>query len=131
MKPVIVDSTIWIEFLRARTWTYRERMIALLEADAARLSSVSVAELLYGARGQREHHAIIDLSRGLTALSEPRDTWVTAGDIGRSWRSQGRTLSLVDCYLASLCRTYALPLWTDDRDFVPLAEAEEIRLYEP
>lgn len=106
-------------------------LAGLLTEGRACLAEPILAELLVGARGERERGVLLDLGASAPVLALDRPTWVAAGDLGHAWRTRGRTLSLVDCLIAALARREGLPVWTLDADFEPLAEGGELRLYAP
>lgn len=80
-------------------------MVDLLERDAASIIDPVVAELLYGARSERERSVILDLARGLRRPALQLETWVACGTLGRTWRQRGRTLSVIDGLLAAVAQT--------------------------
>lgn len=121
MPDVLVDSTVWVEFFRrghAPPW--RQALVALIERDALVVIDVIIAELLYGVRTTQERAAVLDLAGGTRSALVDRDTWIQSGDLGRLWRSRGRTLSLVDCMIATVAMRDGYALWTLDEDFAPL-----------
>lgn len=127
MSGVLVDTSVWVAFLRvgpAPTW--RDALVELLDRDQAVVLDPVVAELLVGARGERERATILALAQGVRRVSLDQASWVAAGDLGRLWRSRGRTLALVDCLLAAVAARDGLALWSLDRDFAPLFEAGDV-----
>ena len=126
---VLIDTSVWIEFFRNPRSELRSPMSHLMETGRVAIVDPIVTELLYGARGRRERDVILDLANGAERLELSGATWIAAGDLGKAWRSRGRTLSVVDCLLAAACREHSTPLWTLDRDFAVLAEEGEIELF--
>ena len=97
MADVLVDTSVWVSyFRRGPPPGWRPALIDLLERDAVVLVDPIVAELLYGARGERERGAVLDLGRGVRRATLDLDLWIASGDLGQAWRARGRTLSLVD-----------------------------------
>ena len=126
---VLVDTSVWIDFLCVGPSPHRQEVARLLRQGEAAYVDPIVAELVYGARGERERSVILDLA--VTARRFPLGSaaWLAAGDLGRRWRARGRTLSLVDRLLVAVCREHNVPLWTLDADFQPLATAGELTLH--
>lgn len=123
MADVLVDTTIWIQFFRRRSSPpWRAALIDLLERDRVVLVDPIVAELLYGVRTEAERQVILDLATGTRAAPVDQETWIASGDLGRAWRSRGRTLPLVDCVIATVAARDGLALWTEDDDFGPLVD---------
>lgn len=132
MPDVLVDTTVWIEFFRrTSTAPWRAVLVDLLERDAVVLVDPIVAELLYGVRTEPERAVVLDLAAGTRSLPVDLQTWIASGDLGRSWRSRGRTLSLVDCLLATVAMREGCPLWTLDEDFAPLVAVGELIRFQP
>lgn len=130
MAEVLVDTSVWVAFFRrdaAPPW--RPALLDLLERDAVVLVDPIVAELLYGTRGERERAVVLDLARGVRQASIDLDLWVATGDLGRTWRARGRTLSIVDCLIAAAALRDGLALWTLDEDFAPLFNDGALRRF--
>jgi predicted nucleic acid-binding protein len=92
-----------------------------VERDAVGVIEVIIAELLHGVRTAQERAAVLDLAGGTRSARVDRDTWIQSGDLGRLWRSRGRTLSLIDCMIATVAMRDGHELWTLDNDFAPIA----------
>ena len=122
MPDVLVDTTVWIDFFRkAAAPAWRSTLVDLLERDAVLLIDPIIAELLYGVRTDRERTVVLDLAGGTRTALVDRDTWIASGDLGRLWRGRGRSLSAVDCLIATVAMRERCALWTFDEDFGPLA----------
>ena len=128
---VLVDTSVWIDFLRNSRSKTRKTMNDLLASDRVATIEPIIAELLYGVRGEKKRKVVLDIAAGTRRLKLVTDTWIAAGDLGRAWRKKGRTLSVIDCVLAAASRMHSVPLWTLDRDFRPLKKAGEVRLFDP
>jgi predicted nucleic acid-binding protein len=132
MTEVLVDTTVWIDFFRrtaAPAW--RPTLVDLLERDAVVLIDPIIAELLYGVRTDQERAVVLDLAGGTRAARVDRDTWIASGDLGRLWRSRGRTLSLVDCVIATVAMRERCALWTLEEDFAPLVSDGSLLRFVP
>lgn len=131
-EQVLVDTSVWIPFFRRRDHPpWRGELAAMVAEARVAVAPVVLAELLYGAVTERERATIRDLAEGARIVEPDVDTWLAAGDLGRSLRSRGRTLSITDCVLAAVARREDLPLWTLDRDFDPLVEEGLIVAWRP
>lgn len=132
MADVLVDTSVWVAFLRRGTTpTWRPALIDLLERDAVVLVDPILTELIYGARGQRERAAILDLGRGVRRAALDLDLWIASGDLGQAWRARGRTLSVIDCLIAATAIRDELALWSLDEDFDPLVREGTLRRFTP
>ena len=131
-RDVLVDTSVWVDFFRrSANPQWRAVLQDLMERDAAIIIDPVIAELLYGTRGERERTVVLDLARSIRRAEVTVDTWIASGDLGRTWRIRGRTLSLVDCILVTVAQRDGLRLWTLDRDFEPLAQESGLDLFQP
>lgn len=127
---VLVDTSVWVDFLRARSDPpWRDHLAGLLRRDEVSIVAPVAAELLYGVRGERERRVVLELAGAVRHAPLDASTWLAAGDLGRSWRERGRTLSLVDALLVVVARRDGTPLWSLDGDFDALEQAGEVVRY--
>ncbi len=59
-----------------------------------------LAELLRGAKSGRAAAAVEGIPEAFTIIDQGPDTWVKAGKLSRRLRARGRTIHLIDCYIA-------------------------------
>jgi len=124
---VLVDTTVWIDLLRARTAAPVSLLKRLLQAGEAAIAPVILQELLQGASSPEN---FAELRRHFLALpilgSESQGaTHVAAAALYARCRWQGFTpRSPHDCLIAQLAVEHGVPLLHDDRDFESLARVE-------
>ncbi len=128
---MLVDSSAWIELLRATGSDVERRLAAAIEADEQLLSvGPIVLEILAGARD--ELHA--ERLRALLArcryvrLHEPSDHEAAAA-LYRACRRGGSTVRrLPDCLIAAIAMRVDVPLLHRDSDFEQIARHAPLRL---
>lgn len=121
---ILVDSSAWIEYLRATGSAVDRRLVTALEHDE-RLATTGlvVLEVLCGARDER--HAR-DLRRlldrcGFLPLDEPSDHEAAAA-LYRACRRAGATIRrLPDCLIAAVAIRNGVALLHQDADFEAIA----------
>jgi predicted nucleic acid-binding protein len=124
---VLVDTTVWIDWLRDRPTAAVARLRALLEDGQAALAPVILQELLQGSASVA---ALKTLQRRFSALPmlAPADTLnlhAEAGALYARCRWAGITpRSGHDCLIAALAIERRAPLLHDDRDFEAIARVE-------
>ncbi len=124
---ILVDTTVWIDWLRATPTPATGRLAALLEDGEAALAPVILQELLQGAASPR---ALLTLRRQFEALPMlmPRAgtaTYAEAGTLYARCRWQGVTpRSPHDCLIAQLAIERQVALLHDDRDFEQIARVQ-------
>jgi predicted nucleic acid-binding protein len=121
MKPVLVDTCAWIDFLRQPQGALGDRVAALLASDEAVLCGVMQAELLHGAKGRKEQAQLDFLLANVTCLDITAADWFAAGVVLRDTRAQGLQIPLSDALIATCARRHRVPVLTLDRHFQHLA----------
>jgi predicted nucleic acid-binding protein len=130
---ILVDSSAWIELLRATGSPADRRLTSAIEtADPLATTGVVLLEVLAGARD--EAHAD-DLRRLLgrcrfERLEEPSD-YEAAAALYRACRRAGATVRrLPDCLIAAVAIRLAVPLLHQDADFDAIAAHTSLAMAE-
>ena len=92
-------------------------MVALLQGGRACTCGVVLAELLAGARNDRDRQRIDTMFRGLPYLELNRASWLAAGALAANLRGQGVTLPLADVLIASAALEHGCHVYTMDMHF--------------
>ena len=124
---VLVDSTVWIDLLRASSNAAVERLRRLLTQGDACVAGVIVQELLQGAASAAHLERLQARFLALPQLpTRPHgQTHAAAGALYARCRWAGVTpRSSHDCLIAQLAIEHEVPLLHDDRDFEQLATVE-------
>jgi predicted nucleic acid-binding protein len=126
---VVVDSSVWIDFLAGKpTWQALNLRERLRRGEPIGLTDVVLTELLQGARDDRElarlenYLAVCEVAR-LESLEDFRLA-AALHRAGRLVRTPIRALT--GCLIAAVCIRERLPLLHDDRDFDYLASLSEL-----
>jgi len=118
---ILVDTSVWVDFLNSAGGPAGDELDRLIHANAPlALTGLVVTEVLQGLR--RDVEAVADLlSRW--PLIEPGGfgTYEAAATIFRQARVRGLALSTVDAVLAALALEYNAAFFTLDQDFERLA----------
>lgn len=124
---MLVDTTVWIDWLRLAKTRATAALAALLDDGDAAIAPVVLQELLQGASSPA---ALRTLRRRFSALPilVPADLLACharAGELYASCRWKGITpRSAHDCLIAVLAVEHGAPLLHDDRDFAQMAGVE-------
>lgn len=132
----LIDTSALIVFLRRQSLVGFEVVAAATEdrirAGGAILSSITVTELLVGARNVKAEVQVRNLLERLPAIAFDRELAVVAGRMGRAARATGRIVPLPDLAIAASAVWLGVPLLTLDSDFSRGVElAREAREGEP
>jgi predicted nucleic acid-binding protein len=128
---ILVDSSAWVEFLRATGSPAHLRLRSALEAeDDLASTDVVVMEILAGARDPRDRDRLRRLLLGLDFLPvEGLADYEQAAELYRLCRRGGETpRKLTDCLIAAVAIRHEAELLCADADFLAIARHTPLRL---
>jgi len=130
---ILVDTSAWVEFLRATGSPGHIRLRELLASgEALATTEPVVMEVLAGARDDAHMHRLRDvvLSQTLLPLDGLAD-FEDAAALYRRCRSAGATVrSLIDCVIATVAMKADAELLHTDRDYDTIAKHAPLRIAE-
>jgi predicted nucleic acid-binding protein len=120
---VLLDSSAWIEFLRATGSPTHLAVRTLVQAGSPMATCEPVImELLAGGRSDSHTAELERLLAGTTLLTTLPADWVDAARIYRSGRRQGVTVrKLMDCLIAAIALRAGESVLHHDADFDAIA----------
>jgi predicted nucleic acid-binding protein len=131
---ILVDSSAWLEFLRATGSRSHLRLrSALEEGEDLACTDVIAMEILAGARDGAHRDWLRRLLYGLEflAVAGPAD-YEHAAELYRLCRSHGETpRNLNDCLIAAVAIRSDAGLLCEDADFEVIARHSPLRLVSP
>ena len=121
---MIVDSSVWVEFLSRRPGVAAHALRSFLaNGGAVSLIPVIIQEVLQGAR-DAAHLAAMNRMLAVIPVCVPVDARASAREAGALYarcRWQGLTIrSPHDCLIAAIAIEFSQPVMTLDRDFFVL-----------
>ena len=127
---ILVDTSAWIEFLRATGSAHDQAVRAAIAAQSVLVPDVVRLELLAGAgsetRADEFSRMLASFASEATASPLDHDT---ASQLYRSARRSGHTVrSLFDCLVAAIALRVDAPVLARDRDFEALASVSQLVL---
>ncbi|QIM17748.1 PIN domain nuclease [Leucobacter coleopterorum] len=130
---ILVDSSVWIEYLRDSDDPVVDQLDRLLMEDAdVRITEPIIMELLAGATNPLLESRISQLTNGLRVI--PVDAaldYRSAAQLFVASLQNGHPLrGLSDCLIAAIAIRGDAMLFHRDRDFRYIAEVAPLRLYE-
>jgi predicted nucleic acid-binding protein len=128
---ILVDTSAWIDHLRAAETPVARRLWNLIEEDADLATTEPIVmELLAGADTAQRIDALERLTNGLPVLGvEPRVDFRQAAAVFLAVRRSGRTVrSLVDCLIAAVALRSNVPILHKDADFDAIAACLPLRV---
>ncbi len=121
-RLVLVDTSAWIEYFKKTSHPVTKEIESALVLNIAAACKLVFAELIQGARSEKEIDLILDLALVVKVLNESESTWREVGFLSRKLRKQGKTISLIDCYLAVLAKENKAVIITLDKHFPVIEE---------
>ena len=116
---VLVDSTVWIDFLRGRETEQTRKLEQILHnRDDLCCCGFVLAEVLQGIRDEKEYVATKRQLDGLVYLDDDRTTFELGATIYRELRRKGVTIrNSIDCLIAAVVVQHGVHLLENDRDY--------------
>jgi len=116
-KRVLVDTSVWVDYFRGGSAVLSEKVDRLLEGDDVCVPKIVLAELVQGAKSEREISIIEDFFDAFTIVDQGPETWQKAGKLSRQLKIKGKTIHLLDCYIAVIAQENACAILTLDDHF--------------
>ena len=119
---VLVDTTAWIDFFKARSSVHVTALENLIRnREDICICGIILTEVLQGIRDNAEFKKTRDLFNNLLFLPMPYHIFLKAAEIYRDLRRKGITIrKSVDCMIASVAIENKIPLLHNDKDFAAI-----------
>ena len=115
--PVVVDTSVWIEFLDRLNPLVRDELARLLLRNEVATCGLVVAELRRGARLPAQVREVFDTMEPLAYFEVDKNAWIHAGELAANAAARGYRLEIGDCVLAALALREGCSVYSLDRDF--------------
>lgn len=120
---IVVDSTVWIDFLKGRNAPHVRRLNASLGSTEIIVGDLMLCEVLQGLDSEREAREVETLLRRFEIVPMGGDAIaVAAAHNFRSLRRRGITVrKTIDMLIGTWCIENRRPLLHNGKDFRPMA----------
>ena len=124
----LIDSSLWIDFTRARSPCPLKQFIApfILSPDAALAEPIAYEVLRHAT--DEEARAIGSQFATLPLMPSPHNLWNDAAKLGQRCRKKGITAGSIDLLIVTVALHNGAELVTFDSDFQGIAKACDLRL---
>ena len=121
---IVVDSSVWIDFLNGRKAPHVERLRAVLGTDEIVVGDLMLCEVLQGLDSEQAARQVEALLRRFEIVSMAGEAIaVAAAGNFRSLRQRGITVrKTIDLLIGTWCIANRIPLLHNDGDFRPMAQ---------
>jgi len=113
---VIVDTSIWIEYLKNNHEIAPGLDEGLLAGNIYMVGPV-VSELLQGAKTENDYQSLSDTIDGVPFINAEFADWQLAGKLSFKMKKKGVTIAITDCVIAAIAINNGAAVYTLDQDF--------------
>lgn len=125
-KPVLVDTSCWIEYFNRPGAEAATAVEVLVCDDRAALTGVVLAELSQGVRTERELSELHAALGAVVWIEATRETYARAGKLAFELRRKGITAPITDCVIAAASESAGGCILTLDAHFQEIAEISSL-----
>ena len=120
---IVVDSSVWIDFLNGRNAPHVRRLRAILGSEEVIVGDLMLCEVLQGLDSEREAREVEELLQRFEIVPMAGEAIaVAAARNFRSLRKRGITVrKTIDLLIGTWCIENRRPLLHNDSDFHPMA----------
>jgi len=127
-NKVLVDTSVWIGYFRKKEPCF-SIVAQLLAEERVCSAGIVVAELMQGAKSEKELGVLRDFTHVFEFLPEGPKVWREAGELSFRLRRKGKTIGLSDCYIAVLARSGQAEILSLDSHFGQMKSEARIQVY--
>jgi predicted nucleic acid-binding protein len=126
---ILVDTSAWIEFFRKKD-PYYKLILELIDNGKVCCLGIVLAELLQGAKSQKELDVLKEFLYVFDFLPESTEMWRKAGELSYLLRQKGKAVGLSDCYISVVANTNDATLLTLDKHFEVIGKVKQFHVEE-
>ena len=127
-RKILVDTSIWIDYFKNKSSGIADKVDEMLTGDDVYVPKIVIAELIQGAKSEREVAVIEEFVDAFHIVDQGEDTWIKAGKLSYSLKKKGKNINLSDCYIAVIAQEHDCHIFTLDGHFEEIREFVDIRL---
>lgn len=125
---VLIDTSVWIDYFKNRDDNFSQRVDEILTFSDVYVPKVVIAELIQGAKSEKEISVIEEFIEAFHIIDQTEDTWARAGRLSFSMKRKGISVHLVDCYIAMLAVENNCKIFSLDEHFKDIKKFLKIEL---
>jgi predicted nucleic acid-binding protein len=124
----LIDTSVWIDYFKGQDHPFLEKVDEILTYHSVYVPKVVIAELIQGAKSEKEISVIESFVEAFTIIDQTDNTWLKAGRLSFSLKKKGLTVNLVDCYIAALAVDHDCTIFSLDEHFQLIGRVIKIAL---
>lgn len=132
MKEVVIDTSVWIDFLNGIENRQTTTMTKILVGDTeVFITPQIIQEILQGIIDDSQHDLLKEKLLSLNVISiDPLEAAIGASSLYRSLRKKGTTIRKTnDVLIAYYCLYFDIPLLHKDRDFEKISDHCKLKIF--
>ena len=115
-RLVLIDTSIWIDYFRGKEEVCK-KVNELIDSGEICSLGLVMAELIQGAKTEKEIRVIKDMAAVFPRLMETANSWENTGMLSFRLKKAGRHVGLADCYIATIAKENNAIVYTLDEHF--------------
>jgi predicted nucleic acid-binding protein len=124
----LIETTLWIDFTRARSPRALKDFVAGYIVDAAACIAEPIAFEILRYATSEEQQFVEEQLRTMPLLASPATLWTDAAALGRRCREHGLTPGSLDLLIATVAMHHGAHLLTFDSDFEHIARVSNLQV---
>ena len=128
MPSIIVDTSQWVQYFRLPGSAEGTEVRRLIEANDIYMIGIVYAELVRGARSDRQLQIIRRVLDALPYLEVTLQTWQGTGGLLAQLQRQGQKIPMADALIVALALQHEISVYTRDEHFQRIPE---LNLHQP
>lgn len=127
-ERILIDTSVWIEYFRDELSSVADKVDQILSEDDVYVPRIVIAELMHGAKSEKELSVIRDFLDAFQIIDQKEDSWIKAGKLAYDLKKRGKTIHLLDCYIAVIAKEFNCKVFTLNRHFKAIQKILKISL---
>ena len=124
----LVDTSVWIEFLRrSGSSEIQKRLNPLIRSGSVAVTEWIILELMTGLRSHDKASTLLEQFAPVYRLSLSDESWDRAWNLAARLRKKGISASAADCLIATIAAQDGATLLHCDSDFELIAPHAKLR----
>jgi len=129
---VLIDTSVWIDYLQGSAQPVLQQFVDdALAGKEDVVPKIVIAELIQGARTEKDIEFIKELLEAFTIVGEGEKSWFNAGILSFDLKKKGKTINLADCYISVIAKENRASLLTLGKHFKDIQKEIGLELIGP
>lgn len=127
-RKILIDTSIWIDYFKNKASGIADKVDEILAGDEVHVPKIVIAELIQGARSEKEITVVEKFADAFNIVDQGADTWIKAGRLSYMMKKKGKSINLSDCYIAVIAQEHNCSIFTLDKHFDEIKKYTDISL---